>query len=97
MLYLASKNGEVKIVVLESQNLEKLKAGFPITTPDKSVLIAWTADPVWLADKIMDVEDGDMMAVAKLIEESAKRPEKPRDRPYHETRLHEFKEQSDGR
>jgi len=95
MIYMKSANGEIKVVVLESTNLEQLKQGHVVHTPDKSVVIAWTADPVWLADKILDVKDGDVMAVARLIEESAKRPEKPRGRPYHETHEHTFREFKD--
>ena len=81
MIYMTS--GELHIVVLESGNLDELKKGRPAKTPDGQVLICWTPDPVWLADKIIDTK-GDGAQVAKLIEEAAKRPEKPSKRPYHE-------------
>lgn len=87
MLYM---NGDgIKIIVLESANIEELKKGRPAKTPDGSVLIAWTPDPVWLADKIMD-SDGDAKLIGKLIDEAAKRPEKPGPRPTHKTHVKEF-------
>lgn len=80
MLYLSGDG--VKIIILESGNLDELRKGRPAHTPDKSVLIAWTPDPVWLADKIMDVKDGDANEIVRLIDEASKRPEKST-RPYH--------------
>lgn len=89
MIYMT---GDVTIVVRESANLEELKKGRPAKTPDGKVLIAWCPDPVWLADKIAD-SNGDGSVIAKLIDEAAKRPEKPFPRPYHkphEQRLREW-------
>ena len=87
MLYL---NGDgVKVIILETANLDEIRKGRPAHTPDKSVLIAWTPDPVWLADKIMD-SDGDAAAIARLIDEAAKRPEKPAPRPKHGHHEHRF-------
>ena len=83
MIYMKSADGDVRIVVLETKNLEEIKAGRPAKSPDGSVLIAWTPDPVWLADKIMDT-GGDAVAIAKLIDEGSKRPQMPSDRPKHE-------------
>lgn len=84
MIYMT---GDVTIVVLESANLEEIKKGRPAKTPDGKVVICWTPDPVWLADKIAD-SDGDGATIAKLIDEAAKRPQKPA-RPHH--KLHEQK------
>lgn len=89
MLYMTDKAGTLKIVILETANLEELRKGRPAKTPDGSVLIAWTPDPVWLADKVAD-SGGDGPAIAKLIDEAAKRPEKPIPRPYHKTHVMEF-------
>ncbi len=75
MIYMTTVTG-LKIIVLEKQNIESILAGKPAVTQDKSVLIAFTPDPVWLADKIMDT-DGDATAIAKLIDEGVKRPQKP--------------------
>lgn len=85
MLYMT---GDVTLIVLESANIEKIKSGSPAKTPDGKVVIAWTPDPVWLVDKIMD-SDGSAEEIAKLIDESSKRPQKP-DRPKHEKYTHEF-------
>lgn len=89
MIYMKSADGELRIVILETANLEEIKKGRPAKTPDGSVLIAWTADPVWLADKILDT-DGDTAAIGKLIDEGAKRPEKPGPRPKHKPHDHKF-------
>jgi hypothetical protein len=87
MLYLSGDG--VKVIVLESANLDEIRKGRPAHTPDNSVLIAWTPDPVWLADQIMDC-DGDAATIARLIDEAAKRPEKPAPRPHHEQHEHRF-------
>lgn len=79
----------IKIVILETANLEEIKKGRPAKTPDQSVLIAWTPDPVWLADKIAD-SDGDGPTIARLIDEASKRAQKP-SRLYHKTHKHEFR------
>jgi hypothetical protein len=88
MIYMTA--GDVKIIVLETANLEEIKKGRPAKTPDGSVLIAWTPDMVWLADKIMDT-GGDGAAIGRLIDEAAKRPQKP-SRPHHKMHKHEFKQ-----
>ena len=92
MIYMRGTRGDgqsLRIVVLETANLEKLKAGGTVTTPDKEVLICWTPDMVWLADKLADTK-GDAAAVAALIAEAAKRPQKPLDRPPHPTHVKDF-------
>lgn len=89
MLYLTGDDGRLKIVVLETANLDELRKGHPAKTPDGSVLIAWTPDPVWLADRIMDT-GGDGEAIARLIDEASRRPEKPSKRPYHKEHRHTF-------
>jgi len=92
MLYLSSSDGSLKIIVLESANLEELRKGRPAKAPDGSVLVAWTPDPVWLADKLMDLPDGDAGAIGRLIDEASKRPEKPGPRPKHKPHEHHFSE-----
>ena len=89
MLYMSANGGELKIIVLESANLEELKKGRPAKTPDGSVLIAWTPDPVWLADKIMDTK-GNAVEIAKLIDEASRREEKPSPRPRHKPHYTNF-------
>lgn len=92
MLYLSDSETGLKIIVLESANLDELRKGRPAHSPDKSVLIAWTPDPVWLADKIMD-SGGDAKRIAELIDEAAKRPEKPSPRPHHKPHYTNFRDQ----
>ena len=89
MIYMMSDTG-LKIVVLEKANIEAILDGRPAITQDKSVMVAFTADPVWLADKIADT-GGDAAAIAKLIVEGAKRPQKP-PRPHHKPHSTNFRE-----
>jgi hypothetical protein len=74
MLYLQGDDGNLKIIILETGNLEELKKGRPAKTPDSTVLIAWTPDPQWLADEIAKT-GGDPNRIARLIDEAAKRPQ----------------------
>lgn len=90
MLYLRGE--ELTIIVLETANLEELRKGRPAVTPDQSVLIAWTPDPVWLADRIMET-NGDGVAIGRLIEEASKRPQKPIERPKHANHIHDFRQE----
>jgi|HubBroStandDraft_6_1064221.scaffolds.fasta_scaffold165104_2 hypothetical protein len=93
MLYMTAD--ELHIVVLETANLEELKKGRPAKTPDGKVLICWTPDPVWLADKIL-ATNGDGEQIAKLIAEAAERPQKPNSRPRHEPYVKTFLGEPDG-
>lgn len=93
MIYMTA--GKLHIVVLETGNLEELKKGRPAHSPDGEVLICWTPDPVWLADKILETQ-GDGAKIAKLLEEASKRPEKPTNRPYHELYVKTFLGDKDG-
>jgi hypothetical protein len=79
---------EMAIVVLETESLERLKKGEPAKTPDGKILICWTPDIDWLAGKLQDTAGGGA-DVARLIEESAKRPQAAA-RPYHGYRKVEF-------
>ena len=82
MLYLKTDDGSVRIVILETANIEEIKKGRPAKSPDGAVLIAWTPDPVWLADKLME-SGGDSSKIAQAIDEASKRPQKE-PRPHHE-------------
>lgn len=79
----------MKIIILETGNLDELKKGRPAISPDKSVMIAWTPDAVWLADKIIE-SGGDAELIAKLIDEASKRPKKPGPRPTHGLHVTDF-------
>lgn len=89
MIYMQA--GDLKIIVLETVNLEELKKGRPAKTLDGTVLIAWTPDPVWLADKILET-GGDGAAIGRLIDEAAKRPQKTA-RPHHNKHTHDFRDE----
>ena len=87
MIYMTAESKH--LVVLETGNLEKLKLGKPAVTPDGEIVLCWTPDPVWLADRIIDAE-GDITKIVKLIEECSKRPQKPSNRPHHEPHVKFF-------
>ena len=89
MLYLKTTDGDLKIVVLETANLDELRKGRPAKSPAGTVLIAWTPDPVWLADKLMDC-DGDAAKIAAIIDEASKRPQANPVRPKHGMHQHKF-------
>lgn len=75
MIYL-NFGDDNRILVLETENLEEIKKGRPIATPDGLVAVAWTPDPEWLAQQIMN-SDGTIGTIAKLVDESTKRPQRP--------------------
>ena len=63
MLYLKMYDGKLHVIVLESANLDALKNGLSAKTPDGTIQIFWSPD-------------GSGTAVATVIQESLKRPEK---------------------
>lgn len=77
MIYMTGNDGKLKVIILETANLDELKKGRPATTPDGEVLIAWTPDPQWLAARLVHTE-GDGVMIGQLIDEAAKRPQRPR-------------------
>lgn len=89
MLYLQGDDGVLKIIILESKNIEELLKGRPAMTVDKSVLIGWVPDMEWLVEKIKET-GGDASQIGRLIDEASKRPRKE-PRPYHEPVVHDFR------
>lgn len=81
MLYLTGDN--ISLIILETANIEEIKKGRPAITKDGKIIVAWTPDPVWLADQIAR-SDGDPNTISRLVDESTKRPQKD-PRPYHKT------------
>lgn len=77
MIYMTGNDGELHIVVLETENLDELKKGRPARSPDGKVVIAWTPDPAWLTEQIRN-SGGDPKKIAQAIDECAKRPQKDR-------------------
>lgn len=78
MLYMTgvADDKEIRILVLESENLELIKAGKPLKSPDGLTLVAWTPAPEWLALQIAAC-DGSGESIGRLIEEASKRPQEP--------------------
>jgi hypothetical protein len=69
--------GEKKLLVLDPDSVEKIKVGKPARSPDDSVVVTWTPDPLWLGDEIKKA-GGDVLKIGALIEASWKRPVSPR-------------------
>lgn len=67
MIYLSSTEGQ-HIVVLEPYNLDLIKGGKPIASPDKTVFIAYCPDVDWLSLKIQELikEQGREFSIEKL-------------------------------
>ena len=51
MLYLCAPGGQLRVFVLETPEVDRLKLGVPILTPDRAILVAWTPDQPWLDRK----------------------------------------------
>lgn len=89
MLYMTLKGDgttpPLHLVVLELGNIEELRKGRPAMSPDGEVMVCFTPDAVWTADRLAGVmqSGGDGAAVAKILEEAAKRPQTPSHRPRH--------------
>jgi hypothetical protein len=84
MIYLKSSEG-VHIVILEPGNIDAMKTGGAEKTPNGQVWVAYTPDVVWLGEQIMaNMDKLNPETIARLIEESQRRPE-VRERPYHPT------------
>lgn len=89
MLYMITEKG-LKVLVVNSQNLEKLKEGRPLMTMDGSVFVAWTPDLQWVADQVQEYAktcEG-ALPLGSIIEASLSRPEKPFTPT--KNRVHEF-------
>lgn len=86
MIYLKLLDGKFNIVVLESGNLDELKAGHPAVSPNGEVMVAWTPDPAWLASAIRST-GGDMKLIGRAIDLASRRPQQPV-RPHFEAEEH---------
>lgn len=56
MIYM--KAGKQYVLVLEPSNLERLKNGEPLHTPDGEILVAYCPDIEWLANEMATIIDG---------------------------------------
>jgi len=86
MIYMQGKNGQ-HIIILEAANLDHLRVGGTVKTPDAahSVILAFSPDIVWTSAQLKQLVEGDGIDVdglERLLIESQHRPE-VRERPYH--------------
>ncbi len=84
MFYMSGDSGRLKILILESADLDGLKNGRPLKTPDNSVLMVLPPDPTWLADEIMKTNTAEKIheAIEKSLKQSAKSPSHSNKRSY---------------
>jgi len=92
LIYLAGKSGQ-HVIILEPANLDKLRAGGFVKTPDdeKSVIIGFAPDIVWTGEQIKVAfdESDNSFAVAdleRILREGLSRPE-VKERPYHHSEM----------
>jgi len=77
MLYATTESG-LKVIVVDSRNLEMLRAGYPLKTFDESVYVAWTPDLQWVTDQVRECSEADRCGphLGDIIQASLSRPEK---------------------
>jgi hypothetical protein len=72
VIYLAAPG--LRIVVLDTRDIDNLKSPHPWFSPDRSLLVAFTPDPDWLLARIR-VGPGTPGDIARAIDEAARRPQ----------------------
>jgi hypothetical protein len=70
MIYL--KVGEQSVLILEPGNIERLIAGSPAVSPDRSMMIAYCPDIEWLGQQII-ASDKSVESLEKLLEQGLTR------------------------
>jgi hypothetical protein len=74
MIYLALHNGQ-RIIVIDSHNIDAMKKGEPVKTPDKHVMIAYTPDIGWLTEHMVQMGSSlDPERFDALLKEGLNRP-----------------------
>lgn len=66
-------------VILDQDNIERIKNGKPLATPDYSICIAYCPDIAWLSAEMIKIMDGrelDLDAFEALLKEGLQRPPK---------------------
>lgn len=98
MIYMTGENKETRqpcrVIIISDGHLKRLKDGRPLKTPDGEVVICWTPDEPWLAERIADT-NGDTTKVADLLAESLTRPPSADNRPMFATKSVQFKKDKD--
>lgn len=74
MIFLTAPGGRLRVVVIDTDEHGQLKAAHPLLTPDKSIMLAWTPDPVWLLERIR-MRPGTAQDIARTIDQAARRPQ----------------------
>lgn len=88
MIYL--KAGNLSILVLEPGNIDRLKEGKPLTSPDEAVTVCYTPDMTWTMAKLRGLFEKDNLnseVLEEVLKEGINRPE-VRDRPWHPLEMH---------
>lgn len=87
MIYMYVKNGQ-HVIILEPANLDHLRVGGIVKTPDQqhSVIITFQPDIIWAGERLREIVGSDhgidLDQLEALLTEGQHRPE-VRERPYH--------------
>lgn len=85
MIYAVTKHGQF-LVVLEPGNLDRLRVGGSVKSPDGTIMIVFSPDIMWTAARIREAVEAngtiDAETVDKILVDSQHRPE-VKERPYH--------------
>lgn len=54
MIFIGMKDGST-LIILEPGNIERMRDGKPLISPDNRVMVAFTPDMEWTQDRIMEM------------------------------------------
>lgn len=74
MIYLQAPGGRFRVVVINTDEADRIRTGGPLLSPDRSIMLAWTPDSEWLLQRIQ-TGPGTSGDIARAIDEAARRPQ----------------------
>lgn len=74
MIYLQAPGGRFRVVVINTDEADRIRTGGPLLSPDRSIMLAWTPDSEWLLQRLQ-TGPGTSGDIARAIDEAARRPE----------------------
>jgi hypothetical protein len=84
MIYMKTVSGS-HIIVIEPDNIDKMKAGEPLHTPDNEVMVCFTPDIEWVQDQFIQAQMAGTLGpetIEDVLKRSLVRPE-VKNRIYH--------------
>ena len=79
MIFMRLINGQ-SVIIIEPGNIDRLKSGLPLYSPDGGTMLAFSPDMLWTMDQIqamVAINDGrlDPETLAFILKEGMERPE----------------------